>query len=162
MSSDNQFDNAVDFDSSEQISKEDGLIDRGVDDLLDEGYVAPDGWSPAQGFGNTAEEMQRGETIEQRITQEQPEESPRIPGRWNPTDEEREVGSVRAGRLIHDPTETFGNSGRHSTGTDVGIAGGAASAEEAAVYIIDESKLPDALDEEFAKLEEDGEEDGEQ
>lgn len=162
MSNDNQFESAVDLDSLEQISKEDGLIDRGVDDLLDEGYVAPDNWSPAQGFGNTPEEMRRGETIEQRISQEQPEESPRIKGRWNPSGEEREVGAIRAGRLIHDPNETLGNSGRHSTGHDVGIAGGAASAEEAAIYIIDESKLPDALDEEYARLEEDSDSDGAQ
>lgn len=48
----------------DQLQPEDSLIDRGVDDVLDEGYVAPDNWSPAQGFGNTAAEMAQGETIE--------------------------------------------------------------------------------------------------
>ena len=54
----------------------DSLINRGVDDVLDEGYTTPERWSVAQGFGNTVAEMHQGETIEQRIRQEQPEASP--------------------------------------------------------------------------------------
>ena len=145
----------------DQISKEDGLIDRGVDDLLDEGYVAPDNWSPAQGYGNTPAEMRQGETIDMRIAQEQPEETPRIKGRWNPTGEDREVGVHRAGRLIS--LDGIVDREDESLAAEVGLAGGAASAEEAAVHIIDEAAVPDLLDEEYQALEEDEEDgDGEQ
>lgn len=111
----------------DQIQPEDSLVDRGVEDVLDEGYVTAENWSPAQGFGNTPEEMRQGETIEQRLLQEQPvivaDDSP-----WNPDGEPREVGARRAGRLV-DLGENIGS--------DVGIDGGAASAEEAAMHVID-------------------------
>ena len=115
----------------DQLQEGDSLINRGVDDVLDEGYTAPERWSVGQGFGNTFAEMHRGETIEQRIRQEQPElHHDAAP--WNPEGEEREVGRERAGRLMR-----VQGSGREDTlGVDVGFAGGAASAEEAAMQII--------------------------
>lgn len=143
----------------DQISAADGLIDRGVDDLLDEGWVAPDNWSPAQGYGNTPEEMRQGETIDQRVAQEQPDQPERIKGRWNPAGEDREVGVQRAGRLVAGDGVNATTAGGDTTASEVGLAGGAASAEEAAVHIIDEAAQPDALDEEFDALEE-GDEDG--
>lgn len=113
----------------------DDSIDRGVSDVLDEGYVPPDRWSPAQGFGNTPAEMRRGETIEQRVKQDYVEPE-RLEGDWNPNGEPRQVGSERAGRLT-----AVSNDGKYEDtfGSDVGIDGGAASAEEAAVHVIDES-----------------------
>ena len=83
----------------DQLQAGDSLVDRGVDDVLDEGYVTPDNWSVAQGFGNTPAEMRRGETIERGP----PRRSPvRVPDTspWNPEGESREVGSRRAGRLV--------------------------------------------------------------
>lgn len=114
----------------DQLQAADTLIDRGVDDVLDEGYVAPDDWSPAQGFGNTPAEMRQGESLEMRIKQELPEVDPKkLDGNWNPLYEEREVGVKRAGRLV------VGENG--TVGRDVGYSGGAASAEEAAMHVID-------------------------
>ena len=55
----------------DQLQPDDSLIDRGVADVLDEGYVAPEKWSPAQGYGNTRAEMRHGETLDQRIAQEE-------------------------------------------------------------------------------------------
>lgn len=122
----------------DQLQPDDSLIDRGVDDVLDEGYIAPDGWSPAQGFGNTAAEMARGETIEMRVKQEIPEREPSDED-WNPMHEPRQVGSIRAGRLV-DARGGFPGADTDAEvfGFDVGRAGGAASAEEAAMHIIDE------------------------
>ena len=60
----------------DQIQADDSLIDRGVSDVLDEGYIAPDGWSPAEGFGNTPAEMRQGETLDMRLAQETPEIAP--------------------------------------------------------------------------------------
>ena len=131
----------------DQLQPEDSLISRGVVDALDEGYLAPDHWSPAQGFGNTAAEMRRGETLEQRIAQE--EVPPvRIKGPWNPDDEPREVGGKRAGRLVDARAGYDGlDDEATSVGFDVGIDGGAASAEEAAMHIIDFDDEDDDFDE---------------
>lgn len=125
----------------DQVSQADSLIDRGVDDILDEGYTAPENWSPAQGFGNTAAEMARGETLEQRIVQEVPEEDPhKLKGPWNPHRENREVGSKRAGRLVGIPAGGVDDEAQ-SIASDVGIDGAGASAEEAAMHIISEEDL---------------------
>jgi hypothetical protein len=115
----------------DQLQEGDSLIDRGVDDVLDEGYTTPERWSVGQGFGNTFAEMHRGETIDQRVRQEQPELA-RDERPWNPDGEERQVGRERAGRLMR----VQGSGGEHTLGVDVGFAGGAASAEEAAMHII--------------------------
>ncbi|MFT3889812.1 MAG: DUF5709 domain-containing protein [Arachnia sp.] len=117
----------------DQLQSSDSLIDRGVDDVLDEGYIAPDHWSPAMGYGNTPDEMRQGETLEMRIRQEEPEQQPSDED-WNPDKENRQVGRERAGRLM-----AVQGAGREDTlGVDVGISGGAASAEEAAMHIITE------------------------
>ncbi|MBK9157970.1 MAG: DUF5709 domain-containing protein [Propionibacteriaceae bacterium] len=113
----------------DQIQADDSLIDRGVSDVLDEGYIAPDGWSPAEGFGNTPAEMRQGETLDMRLAQETPEIAPPDETPWNPDPfEVREVGNKRAGRILTDGA-TFAH--------EVGIDGGAATAEEAAMHVID-------------------------
>ena len=123
----------------DQLQPDDSLIDRGVADTLDEGYVAPEKWSPAQSFGNTRAEMRHGETLEQRIAQEEPDVAP-AQGKWSdePADQ-RQVGNHRAGRLV-DADGGYGDPDTEpeSVGYEVGIAGGAASAEEAAMHIIDD------------------------
>lgn len=123
----------------DQLQPDETLIDRGVPDVLDEGYVAPEKWSPAQSFGNTKAEMRHGETLEQRIAQEEPDVAP-SEAKW--TDEppdQRQVGNHRAGRLV-DADGGYGDPDTEpeSLGYEVGIAGGAASAEEAAMHIIDD------------------------
>ena len=126
-----QFDEGED--NLEQLQASDTLLDRGVADVLDEGIIAPDQWSPAQGFGNTAAEMAQGETIDMRVAQEVPEYTGPDDSPWNPDGEAREVGSKRAGRLV----DIVGRDGE-SIAMAVGIDGGAASAEEAAMHIIED------------------------
>ncbi len=123
----------------DQIQEGDSLIDRGVADVLDEGYTAPERWSPAQGFGNTIEEMRKGETLEMRVAQEAPERTD-SDGNWNPNKEDRQVGRERAGRLMH---VQGAGGGEHTLGVDVGYSGGAASAEEAAMHVIGEDDESD-------------------
>jgi hypothetical protein len=124
----------------DQLQADETLLDRGVEDVLDEGYVTGENWSAAQGFGNTPAEARQGETLEMRIGQEQPEEVSRLEGPWNPDPSEaREVGTVRAGRLVDANGGVPGlDTEAESIGHDVGIDGGAASAEEAAMHIIDD------------------------
>ena len=131
MSEDGHADQSSGEDNVEQLQQADTLIDRGVDDVLDEGYIAPDNWSPAQGFGNTLAEMRQGENLDMRVKQEEPEAEAPDDSPWNPDGESREVGSVRAGRLVD-----TGERDHESVAFSVGIDGGAASAEEAAMHVI--------------------------
>ncbi len=117
----------------DQLQSDQTLINRGLDDVLDEGYIAPDHWSAAEGFGNTASEQRQGETLDQRLAQEEPDDNA-DDGEWNPEREARQVGRGRAGRLI----ESFGKDRSDVFADDVGFAGGAAAAEEAAMHIIDD------------------------
>jgi uncharacterized protein DUF5709 len=135
------YDEAVPEESEQldQLQPDETLLDRGVDDVLDEGYVTGENWTPAQGFGNTIAEMRKGETLEMRIAQELPEPVPdETP--WNPDPQEsREVGKLRAGRLVDANGGVPGlDIEAESIGHDVGIDGGAATAEEAAMHIIDD------------------------
>ncbi len=126
-----------DSEQLDQLDQVDTLIDRGVNDPLDEGWIAPDHWSAAQGFGNTATEQREGETLEMRISQEEPEVVRRHED-WNPDHEKREVGRQRAGRLVDAKLGEDGvDTEKDEVGVDVGFAGGAASAEEAAMHIYD-------------------------
>ncbi len=136
---DDAFDLPEGSEQLDQLGQRYSLVDRGVPDMLDEGYTAPDHWSAAQGYGNTGREMLEGETIDQRVAQEEPEEDPRrLKGPWNPDGEKREVGSKRAGRLVA-PGGVGEDVEPQSVADDVGISGGAATAEEAAMHIIDEN-----------------------
>ncbi len=65
--------NTYSVDEETQLQSEDTLVDRNVDDVLDEGYTAPEKWSPGQGFGTTAEEEEHGESLDQRLVQEEPD-----------------------------------------------------------------------------------------
>ena len=123
----------------DQLQPAETLLDRGVSDVLDEGYVTGENWSPAQGFGNTPAEMRKGETLEMRIAQEAPEPV-KDETSWNADPSEpREVGHVRAGRLVDANGGLPGlDKEAESIGKDVGIDGGAATAEEAAMHIIDD------------------------
>jgi hypothetical protein len=123
-------------DSSEQLDQlqpDDTLIDRGVGDVLDEGFIAPDNWSVLQSYGNTAAEMRQGESIDRQVAAEVPEPPAERPV-WRPEPgQEAQVGGRRAGRLV----AAGDGSSPDTMAEDVGIDGGGASAEEAAMHIID-------------------------
>jgi hypothetical protein len=120
----------------DQLQPEDTLLYRGPDDVLDEGYSPPEKWSAAERYGNTAEEQHAGESLEQRLAQEEPEETEGFDDDFL---DDGEVGSARAGRLV-DPNEGFGEDDEAELiGDDVGIDGAGASAEEAAVHIVDDA-----------------------
>ena len=112
----------------DQLDPQESLIDRGVDDPLDEGYSPPERYSQLIREGEH-------ETLDERLEDEIPEPDP-----YAPEDEEilddGEVGDVRAGRLM-EPNGGIGPDDEPDlVGIDVGIDGGAASAEEAAVHVV--------------------------
>jgi hypothetical protein len=116
----------------------DTLDDRGVEDLLDEGIVAREKWSPGQGFGNTHAEELRGETLDQRIAQEEPDVGD---ADWDEDDlYDHEVGRERAGRLVAPDEGAHEDDEAAALAFDVGIDGAGASAEEAAMHVIPEDE----------------------
>ena len=139
--------NTVDDDRSEQLDQDQlqpqsSLNDRGVDDALDEGYSPPEKPSALLRHGEH-------ESLDERLAEEEPEPDPYA----EPEEEDNltvrdelenvddgEVGDQRAGRLM-DPNHGIGpDVDKDLVGEDVGIDGGAASAEEAAMHIVPEDR----------------------
>jgi len=114
--------------------------DRGLTEPLDEGYSPPEKWSVGQGYGNTPLEEELGETLDQRIAQEEPEPDPYLQAAEETEDVGGEVGSVRAGRLVDEDEGLGPDEESELIGEDVGIDGAGASAEEAAVHVVDEEE----------------------
>jgi hypothetical protein len=124
-------------DNLDQLQSDDPLVDRGVDDIPDEGYSPAERCAAGEGFGSTADEALQGESLDQRIAQEEPDTDPYAEVDDDFLDD-GEVGTERAGRLV-DPDEGSGeDTEKDLVGDDVGIDGAASSAEEAAVHIIEE------------------------
>ncbi len=126
-------------DEDQPQSTEDSMVDnRGLADPLDEGYSPPEKWSAAQGYGNTPLEEVLGETLDQRIAQEEPEPDPYEVAATDVEDVGGEVGGDRSGRLVADDEGIGEDTESDLVAYDVGIDGAAASAEEAAVHVIEE------------------------
>lgn len=130
--------NSYSVDDEDQLQPEDSLVDRGVEDALDEGYSPPEKWSAGEGFGNTPAEELAGETLEQRIAQEEPEPDPYAAAAAEGENVGGEVGNERAGRLVADDMGVGPDEEKDMVADDIGIDGAGASAEEAAVHVIDE------------------------
>jgi hypothetical protein len=125
----------------DQHQRDDTLLDRGVDDVLDEGYSPAEKWGPGEGFGSTADEAVQGESLDQRIAQEEPDADPYAYEEEAEVDDE--VGDARSGRLV-DPDGGSGlDEEKDLVGDDVGIDGAAASAEEAAVHTLRDEEPDD-------------------
>ena len=119
-----------------QMQPYDTLDDRGVEDVLDEGIVPNQKWSPGQGFGNTAAEQREGETLDMRIAQEEPDVFDQELDSENL--EDAEVGDERAGRLVAPDEGAHQDDEAAAVAYDVGIDGAGATAEEAAMHVVAE------------------------
>lgn len=127
-------------DDENQLQPEDTLVDRGLDDALDEGYSPPEKWSAAEGYGNTPYEEEIGESLDQRIAQEEVEPDPYLQADYESDEPPGEVGAHRSGRLVADDEGAHQDNEADLVAQDVGINGAGASAEEAAVHIIEEEE----------------------
>ncbi|MBS1695099.1 MAG: hypothetical protein JST91_23060 [Actinobacteria bacterium] len=117
----------------DQIPQEDSLLDRGVDDLLDEGYSPPD-------RPYARDRYDEHETLDELLAAEEPDislDDPDDPESEFP--EDAEIGRRRAGRLVAAGGDLTDNEDE-LLAWDVGIDGGAASAEEAAIHVIDDDE----------------------
>lgn len=139
-------------DDEDQLQPSDTLDDEDVADPLDRGYSPPEQYSTAQDHGTTPQEEEEGETLEQRLAQEDPEPDPYVEAAFDPDAivdgdlDDGEVGGERAGRLVAPDEGAHEDTEAGLVGTDVGIDGAAASAEEAAVHVIpDDADEPQGL-----------------
>jgi hypothetical protein len=144
----------------------DDLLERAtgedVDEVLDEGYSPPERPLGIDRFGTTLDEERQGESLDQRLAQEMPDEpveaqdpggargiqtpdEPDVTGDGDVADMDADgellddqVGDARAGRLVAPDEGAHTDTEKDVVAEDVGIDGGAASAEEAAMHIVDE------------------------
>ncbi|MEU2337096.1 DUF5709 domain-containing protein [Streptomyces sp. NPDC006654] len=126
------------------LDVEDTLDFDGVTDPLDRGWSPPERPWAVEHTGVTAAERRRGETLDQRLSEELPD--PAAPdgdgiGDCAGTDGElldNEVGDLRSGRLVAPNEGVHEDDENGLVASDVGIDGAGASAEEAAMHIVDE------------------------
>jgi hypothetical protein len=134
------------FDLEENDLEDDGILDASDtldgdpgDDPLDQGIVPPDRWSAGEGFGTTLSEEREGESLDQLLAEEEPEPDPyaaadlRSDGPLADDDPD-----PRAGRLLAEDEGAHPDTEPDLVARDVGIDGGAATAEEAAVHVTGE------------------------
>ncbi len=120
--------------SGDQLQPEDTLDDRGVEDVLDEGY------SPPEREPDHLKHPEGGESLEERLGDEEPEV-------WARAEEEAdadivdgdvggEVGTERSGRLMAPDEGSHEDVDATMIAEDEGVDGAGASAEEAAMHTI--------------------------
>jgi hypothetical protein len=129
------------------LDAEDTLEYDGVGDPLDRGWSPPEKPWAVEHDGVTAAERWQGETLDQRLAEEVPDVDAAEDGDGigdHDTDGElldNEVGASRSGRLVAPDEGAHEDEESALVATDVGIDGAAASAEEAAMHIVDEEAL---------------------
>jgi Family of unknown function (DUF5709) len=118
------------------------------DDELDPGVIPPDGWAAADRFGTTEEEEEEGESLDQLLSEEEPEADPFAVAEAEDEEAETEDEYLegtdepdpRAGRLVAEDEGAHPDSEPDLVAGDVGIDAGAAGAEEAAVHVESEDE----------------------
>ena len=136
----------------------DTLIGAPGDDPLDRGVVPPERWSAGVRYGDTAAEQSEGESLDQLLAEEEPDdtqdlddEDDEVPEDVEDFDEDDDAGDEdvdglllddgpdpRAGRLVAEDEGAHPDEEEDLVASDVGIDGGAATAEEAAVHVVEE------------------------
>jgi len=132
------------YDPSDNL-EDDGTLDASDtldgdpgDDPLDAGIIPPDRWSAGEGFGTTLSEERAGESLDQLLAEEEPEPDPYAEAE----DDEDDDGLAdnepdpRSGRLVAEDEGAHPDEEPDLFARDVGIDGGAAGAEEAAVHVL--------------------------
>jgi len=147
-----------DLEDYEVLDASDTLDGKPGDDPLDRGVATPDLWSAGMRYGTTAEEEQEGESLDQHLAEEEPddafdtgdedddedEESGYFTGDEDIADEDidglllDDGPDPRAGRLVAEDEGAHADTEADLVARDAGIDGGGATAEEAAIHVVDE------------------------
>jgi hypothetical protein len=143
---------SADLSDYEVLDASDTLDGDPGDDPLDRGVAAPQRWSAAIRSGSTAAEQQDGESLDQLLAEEEPDLADDEDGgpAWGPIGDEdagdEDVDGLllddgpdpRAGRLVAEDEGAHPDEEADLLARDTGIDGGGASAEEAAVHVVDD------------------------
>jgi hypothetical protein len=114
---------------TEFIDPVDGLTGDDPDEAMQTGYSPPEREPRSLRYGTTEREEREGPSLDEQLAAEEPEDA----GVWRESER-------RAGRLLDPDEGALGDSESESIAEDVGPAGYASSAEEAAVHIIGEDE----------------------
>jgi hypothetical protein len=140
-----------DLEDYEVLDSTDTLDGPPGDDPLDRGVATPERWSAGVRFGTTAGEQSGGESLDQLLAEEEPD-VPFDADDEEPSDAEDEDladedidglllddgPDPRAGRLVAEDEGAHADTEEDLVATDAGIDGGGATAEEAAVHVVEE------------------------
>lgn len=133
----------ADLEDYETRDSYDTLDDPPGDDPLDRGVVPPLGWSAGMRPGSATPELGRGESLDELLAEEEPELSDDDDA-WDENATEHDIfrfsaadgADPRSGRLVaEDEGSNLEGYADDVVADDVGIDGGGASAEEAAVHV---------------------------
>jgi hypothetical protein len=120
------------------------------DDPLDRGVIPPERWSSPMRIGSRASEQESGESLDELLAEEEPDVTGEIDDE-RPEDiaddedaADEDVDGLllddgpdpRAGRLVADDEGADPDQEPDLLAHDVGVDGGAATAEEAAVHVV--------------------------
>jgi hypothetical protein len=128
---DDQIDESEPEDSGDDLDPSDDLTGD-QEEPSDTGYSPPDFEPKASRYGTTELEESEGESLDQLLSEEEPDISV--------DDLSDDPADPRAGRLVAPDEGAHPDEESDEIATDVGTAGYAASAEEAAVHIIDDDE----------------------
>ena len=136
-------------DQPDEVAEDDGVLEP-IDtlddedlraDVLDTGIDPGEGYRGATRFGTTAEEERTGESLDQLLAEEEPDVGAGDDEEWTDEDDPRDddhVPDPRTGRLVAPDEGAHGDDESDVVAQDVGIDGGGAGAEEAAIHIVDD------------------------
>ena len=118
----------------------DTLDDDAVEDPLDVGVEPPDRWAGANRFGTTPAEARAGESLDQLLAEEEPDVDPYAGENQDEDDLIRRgyESEPRAGRLLAEDEGDGEDEDDELWAEDAGVDAGGASAEEAAVHVVDD------------------------
>ena len=121
------------------------------DDPLDRGVAPPERWSAGMRFGSTADEQASGESLDDLLAEEEPDttsgDDDDLPEDLDDDEEADEYvdglllddgPDPRAGRLVAQDEGAHPDEEADLVARDVGVDDGAASAEEAALHVVDD------------------------
>jgi hypothetical protein len=143
---------SADLTDYEVLDASDTLDGDPGDDPLDRGVAAPQRWSAAIRQGSTAAEQQAGESLDQLLAEEEPDVADDeddepigdLAGDENAGDEDvdglllDDGPDPRAGRLVAEDEGAHPDEEADLVARDTGIDGGGATAEEAAMHVVDD------------------------
>ena len=149
MPEENQHESA-DLEDYEVEDASDTLDGQPGDDPLDAGVIPPQHWTSAIRYGTTGAEQEDGESLDQLLAEEEPDDNVDEDG--DPADTAADPDAAdedldglllddgpdpRAGRLVAEDDDSDLDADGDLVAHDAGIDGGASTAEEAAMHVVE-------------------------